>query len=141
MDVYLTIDSTIQKEAEALMNYYHETLLADSIAITILDPYTGKIRAMTNSPGFNPNKYKEEYDLRPLTYDQSYIAENDTRVDIPLYILSGNELRQATVDERAVPNTQKYVFRNLLGPQIFVDKNIAFPYEPGSIFKAITLAV
>jgi len=28
-----------------------------------------------------------------------------------------------------------------LGPQAFVDKNIAFPYEPGSIYKAITLAV
>lgn len=140
-DIYLTIDPSIQKEVEALANYYNSSLVSDSIAITILDPNTGKIKAMTNAPWFNPNKYEEAYELVPLTYEQSMIAENDTWVDIPLFLLSGNDLRQALVDERALPNTQKYVFRNLLWPQTFVDKNIAFPYEPGSVFKAITLGI
>ncbi len=141
MDIYLTIDPNIQKEVESIANYYQPTLKSDSIAITVMDPYTWKIKAMTNAPWYNPNRYEEEYELQPLTYDQSYIADNDTWVDIPLYIMSWKELRQATVDERTLPNTQKYVFRHLLGPQIFVDKNIAFPYEPGSVFKAITLGV
>jgi len=50
MDIYLTVDPNIQKEVEGLMQYYRATLLADSIAITVMDPYTGKIKAISNTP-------------------------------------------------------------------------------------------
>ena len=31
--------------------------------------------------------------------------------------------------------------KNIYGPQVFVDKNISMAYEPGSIFKAFTVAI
>lgn len=46
-DVYLTIDSTLQKEAEDCLQGKHGS-------IVVLDPYSGKIRAMVSSPGFDP---------------------------------------------------------------------------------------
>jgi len=50
MDIYLTIDPNIQKEVESLMQYYRATLMADSIAVTVMDPYSGKIKAISNTP-------------------------------------------------------------------------------------------
>ena len=106
-----------------------------------MEPDTWHITAMANAPTFDPNNYEEAYRLRPLTYNERSIIDDLTYIDIPVFLLSGEDLRQATVDQRADPNYQKYIFDNLLGPQDIVDKNIIFPYEPWSIFKALTLAI
>lgn len=140
-DVYLTIDPLIQKELESIIKRYHGYFNADSIAVTVLDPHTGKVRSMVNYPTFNPNEFDQEYVLKPLTASQRYLLDDDTRVDLPLYKLSGDVVSLATVDERLDLSIPKYYFQNLLWPQIFVNKNISYPYEPGSIFKAITLWV
>lgn len=54
-DVYLSIDPIIQKEIELIALSNLEALRADSVAVTVLDPWTGKIKAMVNAPDFNPN--------------------------------------------------------------------------------------
>ena len=141
VDVYLTIDPVIQKEVESWIRYYQQAFRADTIAITILDPNNGKIKALANYPTFNPNDPDPAYRLRPLTYDERYIIEDETYIDIPVFLMSGGDLRQAFIEERKDPFTKKYIFENYLWPQVFVDKNIWFPYEPGSIFKALTLAI
>lgn len=141
LDVYLTIDPLIQKEVESRARYYRQALIADSIAITILDPETGKVKAMVNMPDFDPNHPEDIYTLRPLTYDERYLVEDMTYVDIPIFLSSGEELRQAYVDERLSSPAKKYIFANYLGPQTFVDKNIAYAYEPWSVFKTITLGI
>lgn len=61
-------------------------------------------------------------------------------IDWPLLILSGEDLRLAKTDERADPAYKKYMFTNGLGPQIFLNRVISMPYEPGSIFKPVALA-
>ena len=139
VDMYLTIDPVIQKEVLSWARYYQKYLSADAIAVTILDPHTGKVKALVNYPEYNPNIPEQYYALRPLTYDERYLIENETYIDVPVFILSWEDLRQALVDERNDPQYQKYIFENLIWPQVFVDKNIAFPYEPGSIFKPLTL--
>jgi cell division protein FtsI/penicillin-binding protein 2 len=40
VDVYLTIDPVIQKELESTMAYYLDAFRADSVAVTVLDPFT-----------------------------------------------------------------------------------------------------
>jgi cell division protein FtsI/penicillin-binding protein 2 len=67
--------------------------------------------------------------------------EDDTYIDIPILIETGGKLKVATLNERKDLNLKKYIFKNLLGPQVFVDKNISMPYEPGSVFKTFTLAI
>ncbi len=139
VDVYLTIDPVIQKELEATANYYSDALLADSVAITVLDPYTGKVKWMANAPTFDPNNYEKSYALKPLSYNERVIIDNLTYIDVPVFALSWDTMIQTSVDERNLPWTKKFIFENYLGPQVFVNKNISFPYEPWSVMKAITL--
>jgi len=138
-DVYLSIDPIIQKEIELIAEFNLDALRADSVAITVLDPWTGKIKAMVNAPDFNPNDVGAAYRLLPVWFNQQQIVENPTYMDVPLMYLSWEKLVQATFDERNLPWVKKYYFENLLGPQAFVNKNISLPYEPGSIMKWVTL--
>jgi len=141
IDVYLTLDPTVQKELESRVRQYTWFFRADSISVVIIDPETWKIAAMANSPDFDPNDYVAAYDMEPLSEEYKYLIEDETRVDIPLFTLSGSNLKQATSEERLDLTLEKYFFKNFLWPQVFVDKNISFPYEPGSIFKALTLGI
>jgi len=138
-DIYLTIDPVIQKELEATIEYYLWAFRADSIAVTILDPFTGKVKAMANAPTFDPNNYEKSYQLKPLPYNERVIIDNLNYSDYPVFALSWEALIQTTADERNLEWTKKYIFENYLWPQVFVNKNISFPYEPWSIVKAITL--
>ena len=129
-DIYLSIDPIIQKEIELIANQYITALNADSVAVTVLDPRTGKVRAMVNAPDFNPNDIGEAYKLEPVSIRQQQLIENPTYMDIPLLYLSGDQMKQATFDERKLEGVKKYFFANELGPQAFVNKNIASSYEP-----------
>jgi cell division protein FtsI (penicillin-binding protein 3) len=63
-DVYLTLDHTIQANAQAVLK---ETILkwhAKSATAIVLDPQTGDVRAMATSPGFNANAYASTW--KPL---------------------------------------------------------------------------
>ena len=58
-DVYLTLDHTIQANAQAVLR---DTVLkwhARSATAIVLDPSTGAVRAMAVAPGFDANKYPE----------------------------------------------------------------------------------
>lgn len=140
-DVYLTIDPIIQKELESISKRFYNSLYADSIAITILDPTTWHVKSLTNYPTFNPNEYADAYKLKPVTWAQRYLVDDESRIDIPLFALSGTQLLPVTADQRQDLSIKKYFFENLLWPQVFVDKNISYPYEPGSVFKSITLGI
>jgi cell division protein FtsI/penicillin-binding protein 2 len=140
-DVYLTIDPSLQKNVETLISHYVKEFAADSISILVMDPYSGNIVASANAPTFNPNIPQASYELEPLTLYNSYIVDDETHVDIPVYYLSGEKLSITTYDQRKDPTLKKFVAKNLLWPQVFVDKNIAFPYEPGSIIKPFTVSI
>ncbi len=140
-DIYLTIDFDLQKKLEQLLKYRYVNLKADSIAAIVMDPNTWKIKAMANRPTFNPNFYKKVYKIRPLTYKDRYLIDDDTYIDIPILIETGWKLKVANFEERKDLNLKKFIFLNLLGPQVFVDKNISMPYEPWSVFKTFTLAI
>ena len=88
-DIYLTIDRYIEGEAEKLLNEAIKKYRAPSGTVIVINPKTGAILAMANSPTFDPNKY-------------STIKEQD----------------YAAFKNRAVTDV----------------------YEPGSIFKVITMA-
>ena len=106
-----------------------------------MDPYNGKIIASANYPTFDPNNYQDAYQLKPLSLTESIIVDNDTYRDIPVFYLSGEKILPATYAQRKDPSLQKYISANKLGAQVFIDKNIAQPYEPGSIIKPFTAAI
>lgn len=140
-DVYLTIDPVIQTQAEKIIWQYRDQFRADSVSILVYDPYSGHVLASANAPDFDPNNYNEIYTLKPLDPEQAQIVDNITFLDFPVYIQTGWEVRLATTSERQDNTIAKYIANNPLWPNLFVDKNIAYPYEPGSIFKSFTVAI
>lgn len=140
-DIYLTIDPYIQREVENLTKQYQQQFRADTVSVVVMDPWSGHIKAMTNYPTFDPNDYNKSYDLQPLSPEYQYLIGNNTYIDIPIRIETWDTKRLATSTERDLPRTRKRIAKNIIWPQVFVDKNIAFPYEPWSIFKAFTVGI
>jgi cell division protein FtsI (penicillin-binding protein 3) len=56
-DVYLTIDHTIQANAESILRNTVRTWRAKSATAVVLDPRTGAILAMASAPGFDANVF------------------------------------------------------------------------------------
>jgi cell division protein FtsI/penicillin-binding protein 2 len=140
-DVFLTVDIGIQKEVESIAKRYLEEFRADAISVLIYDPQNGQIKASANAPTFNPNNYNDAYILKPLGQENAHIVDDLTYVDIPVYILSGGKYKLATITERQDSTLAKYLPTNGYGAQVFIDKNISTPFEPGSIFKAFTMGI
>lgn len=86
-NLYLTLDRTLQIVACGLLEETVKEHQADSGALVVLEPSTGKVLAMCGSPDFYPEEY-------------------------------------GTVDDLGV----------------YVNPTIFTPYEPGSIFKPLTMA-
>ena len=59
-NIILTIDYNIQSLAEALLKRAQENLGAKEGTIIVINPRTGKILALANTPSFNPNEYAKE---------------------------------------------------------------------------------
>jgi len=62
-DLYLTIDYSIQLEAERLLQQAREKLQIQSGQIIVMEPNSGKILTLANYPFFNPNFYFKEKDI------------------------------------------------------------------------------
>ena len=58
-DLILTLDYNIQFQAEKLLEKAKENLDIEGGQIIVLDPNSGKILALANFPGFNPNQYSK----------------------------------------------------------------------------------
>jgi cell division protein FtsI (penicillin-binding protein 3) len=63
-DVYLTLDHTIQANAQAVLRDTVARWHARSATAIVLDPRTGAVRAMAVAPGFDANRYSQVW--RPL---------------------------------------------------------------------------
>ncbi|MDO8474474.1 MAG: penicillin-binding protein 2 [bacterium] len=56
-DLLLTIDYNIQAQAEAILRREQPNLKFKQASIIVIEPSSGKIMALANIPGFNPNEY------------------------------------------------------------------------------------
>jgi cell division protein FtsI/penicillin-binding protein 2 len=63
-DVYLTLDHTIQANAQAVLRETVARWHARSASAIVLDPRSGAVRAMAVAPGFDANRYPQVW--RPL---------------------------------------------------------------------------
>lgn len=58
-NLILTIDQNIQYQAEKILKNAVEKYRADLGTLTVIEPRTGKILAMSNYPSFDPNEYNK----------------------------------------------------------------------------------
>ena len=140
-DIVLTIDIWIQKEVEAITKKYLENFKADSIAVMVFDPNEWQVKASVSLPTYNPNNYNDAYTMIPLWPEHSYIIDNETYNEVPVYIFTGWKYVKAKSNERTDTTLKKYISKNVYWASVFVDKNISTVFEPGSIFKAFTMAI
>ena len=182
--VVLTIDRTIQKQLETILQSAVERYQADSGQAIVMDPQTGRILAMVNAPLFDSNNYadvseKEPIDIPPDKQRQIVVEvfhpESNTRI-VKAYIddvftASGRTLltektRKALEDLETLydvrdlaryylyigENVRREVFpterpgvwmkfRNNIGLGAYLNRTVQEIYEPGSVSKAITMAI
>lgn len=62
-DLILTIDYSIQFQAERLLKTAGESLKIEGGEIIVMEPHTGKILALADFPNFDSNKYSEVVDM------------------------------------------------------------------------------
>ena len=113
--IVLTIDRFVQSYVENALEAMVKKVDAQSGQVIIMDPFTGKIIAMANSPIFDNNSYANVYDKEPIYLDPAqeqqvvievYNPENNVRV-LKAYIVDltpeGRQLltkeTQARLDE------------------------------------------
>lgn len=140
-DIVLTIDIWIQQKVESIAKEYLDRFKSDSIAIMVYNPNKWQVKASVSLPTFNPNNYNDAYTIIPLTPEYAYILDNETYVDVPVYILSWWKYVSANSEERKDTTLKKYIAKNIYGAQVFVNKNISTAFEPWSIFKSFTMAI
>lgn len=182
--IVLTIDRTIQKEVENMVQAALEKYQADSVQAIVMDPFTGKVISMVNAPLFNSNNYAAVSAKEPITIDAAkrkqivvevFHPEHNTRI-VKAYIddvftASGRSLltektRTALADMEKLYDIRDFTryylyigetvrrevfptddstlwmkYRNNIGIGAYINRNVQEIYEPGSVLKAITMAI
>lgn len=145
-NIVLTIDRALQAKIETMLANAVNRDKAVSGQVIIVDPKTGKIMAMAHYPTFNPNSYSQvtekevvhltEEEIQRLTphksIENAYVYEPKDPRDAPTYLV----FREKGADGQDVYTK----FKNTIGAEAFQNKAVSHLYEPGSVFKTITMA-
>lgn len=141
-DLVLTIDRVVQDKVEDILSSAVERYRADSGQVIIMDPFTGAIIAMASYPDFNPNEFSESFTLRKVEANENVfpttpLFKKDER---GRYVNVTDEERELK-EENPEVDVQWFVYENRLGPGAFRNPIVSDLYEPGSVFKPITMAI
>ena len=152
VDIYTTVDRNIQKIVEEILEEGVKKYNANKGTVVILEPHTGRVLSLANYPSYDPNNPGEVYDLKKVNYGEYPVPETDLlgksvfvedveRGDAFYYDGSEIFLREAKREEYLDYSKTKYIYKNNFGAWVYKNDAISSLYEPGSIMKAITVAV
>lgn len=153
VDITLTIDRNIQKELTRQATEAREKYNANRVSMIVMDPKNWAIVAMVNAPTFDANDFTDVYDMELVSYAAYPNPERDL-LGYPLYVIDNSsgsflanvewkrlKLRNATEDEVQNYAIMKYKFKNWFGDWNYKNDVLWSLYEPGSVFKAFTVAI
>jgi len=145
-DIVLTIDRSVQSKVEQILAKDTQYYRADSGQILIMNPKTGAIIAMAHYPSFDPNNFgdvfnKVEIELNPEEIEN--LVPSKTEENQYYFYRNTVTLDKYLIFEKTDENNNKkyYRYENFVGPEVYHNKIISWPYEPGSVFKSITMAI
>jgi len=151
-DVLSTIDRSIQKKVEQIIELWVKRYRATKWTIVVMEPKTGRVISMANYPTFDLNNPWDVYELERVTTDSYQDIETDF-LWIDLFVedlVNGEELyydsrkiflRKASDEEKLNPVLVKYKYTNDFWAWVYRNDAITSLYEPGSIIKTITVAI
>ena len=143
-DIVLTIDRSIQLKVEQILESAVKEYRADSGQVVIMNPKTGAIIAMAHYPTFDPNSYGDVFRKVQLNLTPEEIANlTPTKTENVYYFYRDEQQhdRYLVFEEKDEENiTSYYRYENYVGPEAYHNKIVAWPYEPGSVFKTIAMA-
>ncbi len=144
-DIVLTIDRSVQMKVEEILSAAVKEYRADSGQVVVMNPQTGAITAMAHYPSFNPNIFGEVFSKIEITLTQKEIDELYPTKTEGVYDFYVNPI---TLDKYPVfkeideEGTEKYYrYENFRGPEVYHNKSVSWPYEPGSVFKSVAMAI
>lgn len=144
-DVVLTIDRSIQLKVEKILEAETKKYNADSGQVVIMEPKSGKILAMAHYPTFNPNTYGAVFKKIPVTFTTEELKNLYPGKEPGMYYYYTNPLtlNKYLVFEQKDENGNITYFRyeNFVGPEVYHNKIVSWPYEPGSVFKTIAMTI
>lgn len=143
-DVVLTIDRSVQLELEKILAADNKTFQADSGQAIIMNPKTGAIIAMAHAPSFDPNRYGDVFKKVEARLSPEEIKKLSPTKDKDVYYFYVNDItldRYLVFEEKDENGNSRYFrYENLRGPEVYHNKIVSWPYEPGSVFKAVAMA-
>ncbi|QFR39381.1 penicillin-binding protein 2 [Candidatus Gracilibacteria bacterium 28_42_T64] len=150
--IHSTIDRNIQKKVETILENGVKRYRANKGTIVVMEPKTGRVLSIANYPTYNLNNYGDVYELEKVRFSKY----PDPKVDLlgfPVFVEdkeNGDKfyydskeilLRRAVREELGENALVKYKYKNDFGPQVYKNDAISSLYEPGSIMKALTVAI
>ena len=150
--IYTTINRSIQKNVEKILKAWVKKYNANKWSIVIMNPKNGKILAMVNYPTFDPNNPWDVYKLELVKNNKYKNPGNELiwkwvfvedKINWKEFYFEWKKifLRKATRDELFNYSLKKYKFKNDFWSEVYKNSIISDVYEPGSIMKAITMAI
>lgn len=129
-----TLDSTIQNYADTIckntfIDCKNSEHLAKYTALTVMNPNTGEILAMSQYPSFNLNQPEEILNADDISMPDNVLKEIEK-------IKKDSSLKVKEINEK-VKNTETLAKQNLTWRNF----NVSDYFEPGSIFKPIVVAM
>jgi len=145
-NITLTIDRSIQMHVEQQVQKAVKDYRADSGQVIIMNPKTGNIIAMAHFPTFDPNQYGKIYEKEEinLTADQkkNLVSIEGKTNEFWLYYNVVAHDRTLVFKETLTDGTEIYEkYKNNVGAEAYQNKIVSEPYEPGSVFKVIAMAI
>lgn len=98
-DVFLTVDHTIQANAEQVLKQTVARFHAKDATAIVLDPHTGGVLAMATEPGYNANDYPQAF-ARGLTGNRAISDVYEPGSVFKVVTIGG-----ALADHRVTPST------------------------------------
>lgn len=97
-DIILTLDRIVQYQACTALNEGIKTYEADSGALIIMNPYTGKIMAMCSYPDFDPNEYNKVESISAYNNTAIFQAYEPGSIFKPITMSAALDQKKVTPD-------------------------------------------
>lgn len=151
-DIVLTIDRSMEMAIEKILERGVKKYQADSGQAVVMDPKTGYVLAMAHYPSFNPNSYGDALKLEEIDFSPEEIEKLEPIKGEPdaFWFYRNRDAHdrfkvfRKPVDKKYEKGEEivykYYKYANLIGFEAYKNKVVSDPYEPGSVFKIITMS-